>query len=112
MQICTAQHLISHLSVKVPSVGSPGGPGLMSWRVPDRNMQKEEERGRAKETVKEKEEGGRSKQFVLLQTQGSAIQSSFYISLKVQRQMQETFAGNKWVNAKSRRAAIICLNLY
>ena len=30
MQICTAQHLISHLSVKVPSVRSPGGPGLMS----------------------------------------------------------------------------------
>lgn len=26
MQIGTAQHLISHLSVKVPSVGSPGGP--------------------------------------------------------------------------------------
>lgn len=26
MQIGTAQHLIPHLSVKVPSVGSPGGP--------------------------------------------------------------------------------------
>lgn len=34
MHICTAQHLISHLSVKVPSVGSPGGPVLMSWQAP------------------------------------------------------------------------------
>ncbi len=61
MQICTAQHLISHLSVKVPSVGSPGGPGLMSWRAPDRNMQEEGEVTRAKETVKGKGEAGRSK---------------------------------------------------
>lgn len=57
MQICTAQHLISHLSVKVPSVGSPGGPGLMSWQVLDRNMQEEGEVTRPKETVKEERRG-------------------------------------------------------
>lgn len=44
MQICTAQHLISHLSVKVPSVGSPGGPSLMSWQVQDRNMDEEQKK--------------------------------------------------------------------
>lgn len=60
MQICTAQHLISHLSVKVPSVGSPGGPGLMSRRALDRNMREEGEVTRAKETVKEKGEGGQN----------------------------------------------------
>lgn len=47
MQICTAQHLISHLSVKVPSVGSPVGPALMSRRAPDRNMREEGEETRA-----------------------------------------------------------------
>lgn len=56
MQICTAQHLISHLSVKVPSVGSPAGPSLMSWQVQDRNMDEEQKK------LKEKREGGRSKQ--------------------------------------------------
>lgn len=63
MQLCTAQHLISHLSVKVPSVGSPGGPGLMSWQVLDRNMQEEGEltSGRNCERERGGREGGRSK---------------------------------------------------
>lgn len=59
MQLCTAQHLISHLSVKVPSVGSPGGPGLMSWQVLDRNMQEEGELTSGRNC--EREKGGRSK---------------------------------------------------
>ena len=47
----------------MPSVGSPGGPGLMSRQAPDRNMEEEGAGTRAKETVKEKEEGGEVKTF-------------------------------------------------
>lgn len=82
MQICTAQHLISHLSVKVPSVGSPGGPGLMSWRAPDRNMREEGEV--MSERHCERERGGRevkthTPRYVWLQRGGSTFQSLFNI---------------------------------
>lgn len=113
MQICTAQHLISHLSVKEPSVGSPGGPGLMSWRVPDRNMQKEREGTRVKEIVKEKEEGRRSKHplaDVCVQKWDSTFQIACNISQKVQRQIQEKYIW-KWVDGWGRGAAILCSNL-
>lgn len=63
MQIRTAQHLISHLSVKVPSVGSPAGPGLMSWRA--KHAKEEEREQEGKETIKEKEVAKRSKHSAL-----------------------------------------------
>lgn len=101
MQICTAQHLISHLSVKVPSVGSPGGPGLMSWRVPDRNMQKEEEGRR----VKEKEEGGRSKHLLndmfCYKHRPPLFRARLNIWLKVRKQMQRLLLEiNGWMLRK------------
>lgn len=63
MQICTAQHLISHLSVTVPSVGSPAARVRCRGKCPTETRQEEEGSltTTAKETMKEKGAEERSK---------------------------------------------------
>lgn len=102
MQICTAQHLISHLSVKVPSVGSPGGPGLMSRRAPDRNMREEGEVASEKKLWKRKRrEGGQNTHPDMFGHEEGAQLFKARLILdrqKVKILIQEKFAGNKWVD--------------
>lgn len=99
MQICTAQHLISHLSVKVPSVGSPVGPGLMSRRAPDRNMREEGEVTRARERGRRGREVKTLTRDVVGYKEGAQLFKARLIMDRqdVKVQTRAEFFGDKWV---------------
>ena len=99
MQISTAQHLISHLSVKVPSVGSPVGPGLMSRRAPDRNMREEGEAARAGGRERRGREVKTLTRVVFGNKEGAQLFKARLITDRqnVKVQPRAEFLGDKWV---------------
>lgn len=97
----------------MPSVGSPGGPGLVSWRVLERNTQKEGEGTRTKETIKEKEVAGRSKHSACLgkKKRLNFSQCFFFIKDEQRVHMQERLM-EEMEKGASASIEVACLHVF